>query len=648
MPDQQQKNIQPEDLFKLTFLQDAQIAPDGKHVVYSVRFTDLEADQDRCALWLLSLDSGEHRQITSGKYFDSSPRWSPDGSKIAFLSTLGGVPQIYTIPAAGGEPAAVTAMANGAGSAPAWSPDGRYIAFSAQTNPSPDLTKPYRVTRRIYRMNGMGYLEGRLHDLYIIPSAGGEPIRLTRENCNNSSPVWSPDGKEILYFTSLYPDSARTNSDLRLVDLAGESRALLTGWNYVLTAAWTPDGKRIVFIAYQPGMPLGTQRKLWVMDRDGGEPECRTANLDLDVGWGVEPDMPVSHLAVPRIYISQDGQFAYTRAVNGGVVHAYRIALRGEEKCTPVVTGLRSVLPLDVKNERMVFLASDFNIPTECCICDLDGTNEQQLTDLNTDFLGSHTLPEVERYYFPSRNGAMIEGWLVKPPFGKPPYPTVVYYHGGPLAGFGHVYHFDTQMLCGAGFAVMLVNFQGSSGYGNAFSRSIVGNTGKLELEDVMAGLDLAVQKGEVDPERLGCCGISYGGFMTCWTVGQTRRFKAAVSENPVTDYLSYYGTCDITWHCEDDMQAKPHEAIDDYLRCSPVMYAHQATTPTLMIQSEQDYRCPAGQTEEFYTILKANGCTTEMLRLPNSSHASSVSGSPVIRRAQNEALLDWMKRFLM
>jgi dipeptidyl aminopeptidase/acylaminoacyl peptidase len=204
-------------------------------------------------------------------------------------------------------------------------------------------------------------------------------------------------------------------------------------------------------------------------------------------------------------------------------------------------------------------------------------------------------------------------------------------------------------MLCGAGYAVLMVNHRASTGYGDEFSTAIKGDWGNLDYTDLMAGVDYAIARGIADPERLGVCGLSGGGNLTCWTIGQTDRFKAAVPENPVTNWISFYGVSDIgPWFAVEQMGGHPHEIPEVYVRCSPITYAHRCKTPTLLIQGEHDWRCPAEQSEQFYTVLKANGCTVEMLRLPKASHAGTIVGAPINRRIHNEALLDWMDRYVL
>jgi dipeptidyl aminopeptidase/acylaminoacyl peptidase len=237
----------------------------------------------------------------------------------------------------------------------------------------------------------------------------------------------------------------------------------------------------------------------------------------------------------------------------------------------------------------------------------------------------------------------------MKPPTGEPPYPTVLYIHGGPHGAYGYNFSFDFQMLAGAGYAVLYINHRASTGYGDAFSTAITGDWGNLDYNDLMAGVDYAIERGLTDADKLGVCGLSGGGNLSCWIVGQTDRFKAAVPENPVTNFVSFYGVSDIgPWFATAQMGGAPHEIPEVYAKCSPITYAHKCTTPTLLIQGEADWRCPAEQSEQFYTVLKANGCTVEMVRLPNSSHAESITGDLKVRRAQNDALLGWMNKYVL
>ena len=273
---------------------------------------------------------------------------------------------------------------------------------------------------------------------------------------------------------------------------------------------------------------------------------------------------------------------------------------------------------------------------------------ERPITSFNRAHVDAIAFPRVEHLLYRSEDGAEIQGWLLIPNQGEPPYPTILYIHGGPHGWYGNSYGTDFQMLAGAGYAVLYTNPRGSAGYGDDFATALSGHWGVLDHKDLLAGVDHVVDMGIADPDRLGIFGLSYGGFMTCFTVGQTNRFKAAVAENPITDLVSRYGTADMgPWGSLSELGGKPHEIPDVYRRSSPITYAHKVTTPTLLIQCLDDYRCPAGQAEQFYAHLKANGCVTEMIRIPGMSHVASINGPINVQKVQNEALVDWMDTYV-
>jgi dipeptidyl aminopeptidase/acylaminoacyl peptidase len=647
--------VKPEDLFRLRFLQEGQLSPDGKTVAYTVSHVDAkkekenEEEKEHVTIWLLSLETGESRPLTAGLARDTNPQWSPDGKQIAFLSTRGEKTQVYLIPVDGGEARALTALEQGVGGGPAWSPDGKNIAFTAgPAQEPPDSKTPYRVTRHIYRFDAMGYLDNVVQDIYVIPAEGGELRQLTQDDCQNAMPMWSPDGQEILFMTMMFPDSHRVYPALKVVNLDGEVRELVKDWGYAHSAAWTPDGKRVVFVGNPSGLPIGTQDNLWVIDRQGGEPKCRTADFTFSVAGGLQPDMPVTKV-IPTILVSEDSQTAYVQVQEGGTVPIYRVALSGPESWSPVVTGERACTLLDTDDRYLLFAVSTPHNPRDLFIAGLDGADERQLTQINTGLMAQWDLPTVEHLLFPGSDGVQVEGWIMKPSVGQAPYPTILYIHGGPHGAFGHVFSFDFQMLAGAGYAVLFINHRASTGYGDEFATAIKGDWGNLDYRDLMAGVDFAIEKEIADPDRLGCCGISGGGNLSCWIVGQTDRFKAAVPENPLTNWVSFYGVSDVGhWFAVEELGGLPHEIPEVYRRCSPITYAQHCTTPTLLVQAEHDWRCPAEQSEQFYAVLKASSCIVEMLRLPDSPHGGSVRGHLATRRAQNEALLDWMNRYVL
>ena len=643
-----QRTIDPADMFHLQLLRDVQLSPDGKMVTYVVSRVDTNKDKDHSAIWLLSLQTGESRQLTGGVARDSNPQWSPDGNQIAFISTRGGPSQVYVIPVDGGEARPLTFLKRGVGGGPLWSPDGNQIAFTASaTDEARDPSKPYRITRFIYRVDGMGNVDDGIEDIYTTNTEGGETKRLAEGSYHKSLIAWSPDGQELLFTASLFPDSADTHPRICIVNLKGQVRELVDVWCWSITAAWTPDGTRIVYIVPQADALDGANNDLWVIDRRGGEPECRTASLNANVDNGLSSDTPGP--GGTPILVDEGSNDAFVKVQDRGFVRIYRVGLAGEESWEPVVTRRHSCFLLGGNNDHLLYAVSDFDRPAELFISGVDGANERQLTHLNDDWLAKRQMASVEHLLFPSMDQVQVEGWILKPPVGSPPYPTILFSHSGPHNALGRAFHFELQMLAGAGYAVLVVNFRGSVGYGTEFGTSINGDWGNLDYQDSMAAVDYVVASGIADPDRLGCCGFSFGGYLTCWIVGQTDRFKAAVAENPITNLASLYGTSHNgpgPWVRE--MGGRPHEIPDVYRRCSPITYAHRCRTPTLIIQGEADYNCSPEQGEQFYTVLKANGCTVEMLRMPNMSHEGSKSGPPMMRRAQNAALLDWMNRYVL
>ncbi len=654
-----QPTVHPADLFALTFLQDAQLSPDGTAAVYTVLTVDPATDEEHSTIYLQTIDTGEIRALTNGNAQDSAPHWSPDGKTVAFRSTRNGNAQIFTIPVDGGEARALTALPQGITDGPIWSPDGKQLAFAAPSQQEPpDLALPYRLNRHVYRFDKAGYVDGIVTDLFVIDADGGEPRALTADHYHNSAPVWSPDGRELLYTVTFFPDSHRIGAALRSVNLAGESRDLVWDWGTVTAATWSRNGQQVVFVGTPAGQPIGTQDQLWVVSAAGGQPACRTKGLPFKVGGALQMDMPARFLRTPRLFISHDDGAAYVQVQAGGNVAIYQVALVGNLEWSIVVDGEGAVFAMDYQKNALLYFQSTWFDPLQLYRMELtqNGANvpeenervPQRLTDLNATLRASWDHPSVKALHFPSSDGTMVEGWLMTPATGEAPYPTILYIHGGPHSAFGNIFSFDFRLLASAGYAVLFINHRASTGYGDTFATQIKGDWGNLDYRDLMAGVDYAIALGLADTDRLGCCGLSGGGNLSCWIVGQTNRFKAAVPENPVTNWLSFYGVSDIgPWFAVEQLGGHPHEIPEIYARCSPITYAHRCKTPTLLIQGEHDWRCPAEQSEQFYTVLKVNGCPVEMLRLPGSPHAGTIEGAPAIRRAHNEALLDWMQRFV-
>ncbi len=640
--------FQPDDYFRLRFLQDAALSPDGESVVYTVLHTDtsVEPPVDRKTIYLQNISTGYVKQLTSGTRLDHSLAWSPEGAWIAFVSDRAEKPQIFLLPVDGGEARQHTTLPNGVGTGPVWSPDGKSIAFTAAAQDTPaDPSTPYRFTRPIYRFDALGRTDRSSQNVWVVGAEGGNARQLTDDGFHYAPPRWSPDGSRLLAIGSLGPDSHSMKGQVRLISLDGSVTSLTGEWGSADSAEWTPDGQTILFAGAPAGTDIGTQNGLWRVDAAGGSPVNLTPDLPFHVAGRLQVDMPSATVRQPRIVCVGDA--AFVRVQCGGEVRIYRVQIDGSSEPQVIVGGQRFCEVVGVAGDRLLFWANNFNDPLNLYTKNLATGEEKQITHLNDKLLSSIALPGVEHLEFAGEDGERVEGWLLTPATGHAPWPGFLYIHGGPHSAFGHGFHFDFQMLAGAGYAVLAINHRASTGYGDAFATAIKGDWGHLDYTDLMAGVDYAIERGLLDPDRLALGGLSGGGNLTCWIVGQTDRFKAAVPENPVTNWVSFYGVSDIgLWFSVEELGGKPHEIPEVYRRCSPITYAHRCTTPTLLVQGESDHRCPPEQSEQFYAVLKASGCPVEMLRLPGSPHGGAITGAPVLRRAQNAALLEWVQRW--
>lgn len=623
----------------------ARLSPCGNFAICDLTRHDLENEGTSTSLWLIDLTGGPPRQLTPEGGNNSAPAWSPDGKQIAFLSDRSGVKQVFLLPTDGGEARQFTDLPQGVAGPPAWSPDGEMIAFTASARAAPrDPTAPYRVTRFVYRFDGIGYLDDAGHNIFVQSAHdGGGARQLTDDRHYDRTLRWAPDGRALLYLASFDPERGDLfSAKLRCVDLDGEVEEVLgLDWGFIKNAGWLPAGERIMVVASRGDQPMATKDDLWILDRQSGAVENRTAGMPtgVEVQW-----FPVFSAA--DILTAESA--ALVTVVERGRKGIYEVALSGAPSWRQLLSGDRTIALQDADAEKMLYLASDLENPGDLYNAALDGSEERRVTRFNDELLAQINFARVEELGYETKDGAPIQGWLLLPNQGEPPYPTILYIHGGPHGWYGYQYGSDFQLLAGAGYAVLFVNPRGSAGYGDAFATALSGNWGVLDHRDLLAGVDYAVEAGFADPDRLGICGLSYGGYLTCYTIGQTNRFKAAVAENPITDLVSRYGTADMgPWGSLSELGGKPHEIPEVYRRGSPITFAHNVTTPTLLIQCEEDYRCPAGQAEQFFGHLRANGCVAEMLRIPGVSHVASITGPVRAQKAQNEALLDWMRRYV-
>jgi dipeptidyl aminopeptidase/acylaminoacyl peptidase len=646
-----------DDLFRFRFVVGADLSPDGRRVVFAQTRVapgteDKDEDAEHSDLYLLEVETGSTRRLTFSDSTNSAPAISPDGATVAFSSTRKDKAQLWLLPLYGGEPRQLTDLPQGVGGGPVWSPDGRRIAFTAgpQEEPRND-GHPYRVARTVWRFDGVGVLDDAVQDIYLLDVVGeeSEPRRLTADRFMNSLPKWDADGRSLVYVASHDPDSHDILSRLRRVDLDGAITDLTSPDGLVVAHAPTADGRVVYVLTFEEDRPIGARPSLYVLDPATGRRTRRGADIEGHICGGIQPDHPAALLGFGQLLVDQDGPEAILEVQTGGEVALVRVALDGDESHAVVAEGTRACTALALRGSKILHVSYGFIDPGDLHLADLGTGEEKRLTRLNDDLLAELALPTVVPLHFTSIDGASVEGWFLEPAGSGTPLPTILGIHGGPHGAWGAGFHFDHLMLTGAGYGVLLVNHRASTGYGDEFATAIRGDWGNLDYADLMAGVDHVIEEGLADPDRLGVFGLSGGGNLTGWVIGHTDRFKAACPENPLFNWFSMYGTSDIgASFGARELGGPPHELEDVYRRCSPITYAHQCTTPTLFLQHESDFRCPAEQTEQFFTILRLNGIPAEMLRFPDTPHIGSMTGPIGHRRAQNEALLDWMDRYVL
>ncbi|MBI2887963.1 MAG: S9 family peptidase [Chloroflexi bacterium] len=638
----------PEDLYGIRWISDPQIAPDSRRVAFTVTQMDQKADDYRSQVWLVPTSGRVRhaRPVTFGPKRDSSPRWSPDGRTLAFVSDRAGKAQVWLLPVDGGEARQLTNLFGGVQYL-SWAPDGRQVAVVSRVGDDEQRPKIREITTLKYKFNGEGFREGRRH-IYVVSVASGRARQLTDGDWDDAYPVWSPDGARIA-FASARHESRDLDStmDIWVVEARGGEPARITPGRGPATAPlWSPDGRTVAYLGHDhPMAGLSKNTCAWVVGASGGRPRNLSAALDRCASTASWPAQYHTLAWTP------DGSGLLFLAMDQGNVSLFRTSLRGG-RVTPVVAGDAQIAQFSVAaNGATAYALSSPTNPGEVYFRGPRG-GQRRLTNLNGRFAGRFGLQPPERLAFASADGTPLEGWVVKPNGFQPGrrYPALVNVHGGPHAQYGNVFFDEFQTQAGRGYVVFYPNPRGSQGYGEAFASAVCGDWGGKDYEDVMAGVEALARLDYVDPERLGVLGGSYGGYMASWIVGHTDRFRAACSERAVNNILSMFGTSDIgSYFQEFEMAgARPWENPQFYLERSPISYVAKMRTPLLILHSEQDLRCPMEQGEQLYVALKKLGQADVLfVRFPEESHEMSRSGKPSRRVRRFQYILDWFDKYL-
>lgn len=640
--------MKPADIALLHTLGAPAVFPDGRFAVVAVTRPDLDADEYTGQLWIVPTDgSAPPRQFTTG-WRDSAPAYSPDGAWLAFLRVAekaqpGAKAQLYVMPTGGGEPRRVTDHPLGAG-APAWSPDSRRIAYTTRVPEEgryagkPEAEAPRRITTMQYRRDNLGfYLDRRSHVFVVDPFADpAEPVQVTSGDYDHDGVAWSPDGSRLVFAaarhdareTDLITDlwvCAPDGSDLRSVTRAG------VGQGPKLSAGdprFSPDGAQIQFVAADLGPDgrsgLGHNAGLWSVPADGSAPPVRrtdTQTVHLVRGAPIEPTK----------------QGTLVLAEHRGAVELLLVPPAGGEP-TAVLTGERQAESVAHAESVTVAVVADPATSGELVVL-ADGA-ERTVTAFGA-ITGPAPMTEITAA---APDGYPVHGWVVRPD-GPGPHPVLLMIHGGPFTQYGWRLFDEAQVYAAAGYAVVMGNPRGSSGYGQQHGTVIIGDAARIAAADLLALLDAALVDESLDGGRVGVLGGSYGGYMTTWLAAlHGDRFRAAVSERAVNAIDSFHGSSDIGWFFAAGLYG------DDpahWASQSPLTYAGQISLPMLIVHSENDWRCPIEQGQRLFVALRSRGVPAEMLVFPAEGHELSRSGRPSHRVARFEAFLDWWSAHL-
>ena len=640
----------PEDVYELAGATDPRVDPAGRHVAFVVWGVDKEENSYKSAIWLADLESdAAPRKYSLGKKRDGTPRWSPDGTRLSFVSGREEeASQLYVIPFGGGEPERITKLKEDVRD-PAWSPDGKRIAFASRVREEDAeeeddrKRKPRRLTRLFYKLDNEGWLVERRSQIFVVSADGSsEPVQLTEGDHENSSPQWSPRGDKLAFVSGRTEDwDIDLVSDIFLLDPGGgEPTKLTDSEGSVGTSVWSPDGTRIAFHYDPTPMDQPRHTQVAVVDVESGERRVLTESLDRTCG--PYPDIRE---------VQWDGDDILCALEDRGNVHLYRVPADGSRAPTPMIEGELTLRGWDLQNGTLVHVATTHTSFSELY------HGDRRLTTLTDAFARERELVEPERFTATSADGTEVEAWLVRPVgFDEnATYPVLLSIHGGPFTQYGSYFFDEFQVYAGAGYAVLFANPRGSSGYTEAWGRAIRGPSndegpgwGTVDYEDLMAVVDDALRRYDfLDAERMGVLGGSYGGFMTSWIVGHTDRFRAALSERAVNNLLSAYGSSDFFWAFKSQFGSWAFDDPDAWLRHSPWTYARDIETPLLIMHSEDDLRCNVEQGEILFITMRLLGKEVEFVRFPKESHELSRSGAPVHRVYRFEAILEWFDRHL-
>jgi dipeptidyl aminopeptidase/acylaminoacyl peptidase len=637
------------DMYRLRTVGNLQISPDGEWVMYTVAQLDSVRDRSESDLYITRFDGSKTMRLTYSPEGEGSPRFSPDGKYISYTSSRGVASgrgsQIFLLDRSGGEPQKLTDINGGVGGYE-WSPDRKRLVLTVQ-DPDPDANRPPAadttrprtpspvvVDRYRFKQDGQGYLGNRRTHLYLFDIDAKKVDTLTRGNYNESNPSWSPDGQWIAFVSERAPDPDKANdSNIFIMEarrLAAPRQLTRFDGPDGGRPAWSPDGKWIAYLqGSEPKYFAYGQNKLAVIAVEGGEPRVVTASLDRAVGTPVWRDATE---VLAQIEDDRANHLARIKVADGAV--------------TRILDGRRTVASFALAtNGRVAVLAGTATQPNDVFAVDNNNTL-RPLTRENAAWLESVALGTTEDFSARGKDGTVVNGLLVKPPTYRAGtrYPTVLRIHGGPNSQDQHAFSFERELFAANGYAVLAVNYRGSSGRGAEYQKAIYADWGNKEVQDLLAAVDHAIEVGVADSTRLGIGGWSYGGILTDYTIATTTRFKAATSGAGSALQTTMYGTDQYIYQYDTEL-GQPWNNKELYDKLSyPFWQANKIKTPTLFMGGERDMNVPITGSEQMYMALKSQGIETQLIVYPNQNHGITL---PSYQKDRYQRYLDWYAKYL-
>ncbi len=643
------------DVFQLEVAADVRISPDGSQIAYVRRGMDIMTDRTRSNIWLVDSDGENHRPLFSGTENYTSPRWSPDGTRIAYITKAGvhGA-ELHVVWLDTLQTALLTQLPSSPSSI-SWSPDGSMIAFSSlvEVDP-PKLAKPPKkpkdakwappvkvIDRLRYRADGQGYLKDGFNHIFVVPSTGGTPRQLTSGDYHHSGTLsWAPDGSTIAFSANRLDDFEirLEGSEIWSVNVANGELTQLTerpGPDY--NPSYSPDGKLIAFQGTPDVRDSYRQADVYLYDVDSGE--TRVVEEDLDrsfsrVQWRDRNTLIVSY--------NDRGKTTIAELSKTGKVTTLTDRVGGVAVGRPYTSGSFTV----ADNGAYAFNYGTTDRPADVGY-GRGNSDTKVLTDLNSDLISQRAMSPIERITWKSHDGLEVEGWLAFPPEFDPEkqYPLILEIHGGPHAAYGPQFSAEIQLFAAAGYVVFYTNPRGSTSYGLDFALEINREYPGEDYDDLITGVDAVIDRGYIDEDELFVTGGSGGGVLTAWIVSKTDRFRAAVSAKPVINWISEALYSDISaMTTQYWFDAPPWEDVNEYWRRSPLSLVGNVSTPTMLLTGEQDFRTPIVESEQYYQALKLRQVDTMLVRIPESSHSITRRPSQLIAKVDN--IIGWFEKY--